>query len=321
MQQANQKVYVVFNPKAGNAAESDAVREALSRHFPAPEWACEVYETTGKEDVAALCRTACEQGATLVVAAGGDGTLIDVANGLIHGDTPLGILPLGTGNDLARILGIPLNLDAALEVMTGDHQIIETDALKVADRYYLSNVSVGITPHMMNDTESEQKKRFGRLAYIWTMFKESRIFQLRHYKLTVDDKSYRINAAEVMVSNSTLLETLPDLFGSVDTLHDGKLELYLLKARTWRDYLQLLWDLIRQQKKANDKLAHMEAKHSIRIEAVNHSQLVQADGEVIGHTPVEIHLERKVLRVIMPKPLPSVAKKSVDSLQVHAHVG
>lgn len=298
-----QKVFVIFNPTAGNAAETDAIRQALQRHFVDPEWECEVYETTGSEDedIAAISAQACEDGASIVVSAGGDGTLIGVANGLIHKDIPLGILPLGTGNDLARILSIPLQLEGALGVLSGEHEVFEMDALKVDDRYYFSNVSVGITPHMMNDTKSEQKKRFGRLAYIWTMFKQSKIFQLRNYRLTIDNQPQRVNAVEVMVSNSTLLETFPQLFGSIDTLNDGKLELYLVKARTWRDYLRLAWDLIRRPKEPTHKLIHVDAKESIRIEAVRHSQLVQADGDAIGHTPVEVRLERKALRVIKPK--------------------
>ncbi len=158
MSQSGQKVYVVFNPTAGNAA--DTVRDALSKHFAAPQWTCEVYETTGKEDedIPALCRAAIKQGATMVVSAGGDGTLVSVANGVVHSNVPLGILPLGTGNDLARILGISLKLEDALNVLSGKHDSIEIDALKVDNHYYFSNVSVGITPQMMKDTKSDQKK-------------------------------------------------------------------------------------------------------------------------------------------------------------------
>jgi len=321
MSLSGQSVYIVFNHIAGSAADAQAVRDALSKHFAEPQWSCEVYETTGKEDeyVGGLCRAAVKKGADLVVCAGGDGTLVSVANGLVHSKVPLGILPLGTGNDLARILGIPLKLDDALNVLSGDHTVLEMDALKVDDCYYFSNVSVGITPEMMKDTDSKQKKRFGRLAYLWTMFKQSRIFQMRHYNLIIDDQKQRVNAVEIMVSNTTLLEAPPNLFGSLDTLNDGKLEIYLVKAKTWQHYLELAWDLIRRQPAS--KLAHMEAQHSIRIEAVKHSQLVQADGEVIGHTPVDIKLERSALRVIMPKPVEATVKSPLEILRLQQHAG
>jgi len=323
MSQSNQKVYVVFNPTAGNAAQADTVRTALSKCFTEPEWSCEVYETTDKkdEDIPALCRAAIKKGAKMVVSAGGDGTLVGVANGVVHSDVPLGILPLGTGNDLARILGIPLKLDDALKVLSGDNDRIEIDALKVADKYYFSNVSVGITPEMMKGTKSEQKKRFGRLAYLWTMFKQSRIFQMRNYNLTIDDKPQKVSAVEIMVSNTTLLETPPNIFGSVDTLYDGKLEIYWVKARAWRDYLQLAWELIRRPGKSASKMTHLEAQHTIRIEPVKHSQLVQADGEAIGNTPVEIALEKKALRVIMPKPVKETEKPLIEKLTLQQHAG
>ena len=319
MSKSKQNVYVVFNPVAGSTADAQTVRDTLAKHFASPEWTCDVYETTGKkdEDIAGLCRAAIKKGADLVVSAGGDGTLVGVANGLIHSKIPLGILPLGTGNDLARILGIPLKLEDALDLLCGDHNVFEMDALKVNDRYYFSNVSVGITPEMMKDTNSDSKKRFGRLAYLWTMFKQSRIFQMRQYILTLDNKKQYVNAVEIMVSNTTLLEAPPSLFGSLDTLNDGKLEVYLVRARTWRDYLQMAWGLIRHQ--PAPKLTHQEAEKTIHIQAVRHSQLVQADGEVIGHTPVDIELERNALKVVLPKPAKETEKPLVEKiLQPHA---
>ncbi len=323
MNQTGQKVYVVFNPAAGNATQADTVRAALQKHFASPRWDCEVYETTGKEDedIPALCRAAVKKGARLVICAGGDGTVVGVANGLIHSNVPMGILPLGTGNDLARILGVPLELEAALEVLSGENEVVELDTLNANGCYYLSNVSVGITPEMMGGTKSEQKKRFGRLAYIWTMFKQSRIFDMRHYRLTIDDQPQRVNAVEIMISNSTLLETPTQLFGSLDTLKDGTIEVYWLKAKSWRDYLRLAWDLIRHPGQSASQMTHIEAKNNIRIEAVRNSQLVQADGEVIGHTPVEVRMEPKALQVIKPKPVEAIAKPILQALGMQQNAG
>jgi diacylglycerol kinase (ATP) len=297
-----QKVFVVLNPKSGNAQQPDEIRAALATHFPSPQWTSEIYETTGKEDIPAICRAACEKGASLVIAAGGDGTVVGVANGLVNSKIPLGILPLGTGNDLARVLSVPLKLDEALDLLVGDHTVIEVDALKVGDRYFFSNVSVGITPAMMSETKPEHKKRFGRLAYLWTMFKRSSLLQLRRYTLTVDGQSRRVRACEVMISNTTLLEAPPHLFGPPDTLNDGHLDIYMVTAQTPGEYLHMVWDLLRRPGQSAAKLFHLEVKKSVRIESGEHSQLVQADGEVIGHTPVEIQLVLKAIHVIMSTP-------------------
>jgi diacylglycerol kinase (ATP) len=302
MDNPSQKVFVVFNPTAGKEGQADEVRAALARHFIPPQWTPEIYEMTGKEDVAAICRAACDRGASLVIAAGGDGTLIGVANGLVHSPVPLGILPLGTGNDLARALLIPLKVDEAVELLVSDHAVMEVDALQVGESCFFSNVSVGISSEMINDTTSANKKLFGRLAYVLAMVKRSSLFKLQRYTITMDGQPRSIRAAEVLISNTTLLEKPPFLFGPPETLSNGQLEVYVVTARTLGDYIGLVWDLFSRPGKPAAKVSHWAAKQSIRIDAIRRSPLVQADGEVIGYTPVEIQLVPKAIHVIMPKP-------------------
>ena len=304
MDDSSQKVFVVFNPTAGKEGQADEVREALARHFIPPRWMHEIHETTGEEDVAAICRAACERGASLVIVAGGDGTLVGVANGLVHSPVPLGIIPLGTGNDLARALLIPLKIDEAVELLAGDHAVIQVDAFQVGGRYFFSNVGVGMSPAMMNDTSSADKKHFGRLAYVITMVKRSSIFRLHRYTVTLDGRSRSIRAAEVMISNTTLLKKPPFVFGAPETLGDGQFEVYVLTARWPWDYLRLVWDMFVRPGKPAAKLSHWVVKQSARIDAPGRFPMVQADGEVIGHTPTEIKLIPKALHVIIPKPAP-----------------
>ena len=172
-----------------------------------------------------------------MIAAGGDGTLVGVGNGLVNSPVPLGILPLGTGNGLARALLIPLKLDEAMDLLASDHTIMEVDALQVGERHFFLNVSVGISPEVMNDTKSEDKKQLGRLAYVMALIKRSSIFRLRRYTLTLDGRPRSIRAAEVMVSNTTLLEKPPAVFGPPETLDDAELEVYVVTAHTLGDYV------------------------------------------------------------------------------------
>jgi len=304
MDNSGQRAFVVFNPKAGQQNQAEEVRAALVRHFTLPRWTLEIYETTGKEDVAAICRAACEAGASLVISAGGDGTLVGVANGLVHGSVPLGILPLGTANFLARALHIPFKLDEAVELMVGEHAIIEVDALQVGGRCYFSNVSVGMSPKAVNATRASDKRLFGRFAYLNAMVKQSTIFQLRRYVLGLDGRRRWIRASEVMISNSTLMEKPSSLSGPPATLCDGQLEVYVVTARTLSDYMRLVWDLFLRSGGPSAGLSHWTARTSARIEAFRRSPLVQADGEVIGHTPVEVHLVPRAIHVIMPKAKP-----------------
>jgi YegS/Rv2252/BmrU family lipid kinase len=302
MDNSNQKVFVVYNPKAGDEDQADELRSTLSQHFTGPQWSLEIHETTAEEDVTAVCRAACDRGLSLLVSAGGDGTLMYVANALVGRSIPLGVIPMGTGNLLAKVLGIPSKLDEAVKLLSGDHTMIEIDTLKVGERHFLSNVSVGISPIIMRDTSSKQKKHLGMLAYFLTMVKRSRLFNLRQYILTIDGKSRRVRAAEIFISNIPFLEKATELYGPPDTLSDGQFELYLAEAQTAGDYLRLLWDLIRSPNQRGSKVFHWVSQKNVRIEAVGMPQRVQGDGEVIGHTPVEVQLVPKSIQVIMPPP-------------------
>jgi diacylglycerol kinase family enzyme len=110
----------------------------------------------------------------------------------------------------------------------------------------------------------------------------------------------------VLISSPTLLEKPPFLFGPPETLNDGQLEVYVVTAHTLADYARLVWDLFRRPGRSAAKLTHLAATHSVRITA-DRSHLVQADGEVIGHTPVEVKLVLKAIHVIMPRPVPIAA--------------
>ena len=303
-------LFLVLNPAAGHSRR-DEIMVRLESTFTAPQWQLEVYEITGSEDVAAVTRTARERGANLVVAAGGDGTVLTVANGLINSQVPLGILPLGTGNGLARGMNIPLNLDGALNLLTGEHSVMPIDTLKVNQTYYVLDVSAGISPQLMRDTKTELKKRFGRLAYFWTALRRTNLFRVRRYRLTIDGAFYSLLATEVMIANGTLLEAPTATIGPPETFTDKQLEVYVLTARNLLDYLRLGWAVLRRAPRAAPVVRHFPVKHFVRLDARRRSHLVQADGEVIGHTPITVELIPDALHVIVPPTAVAVPSTAV----------
>ncbi len=113
---------------------ADVIRQTIDRHFADSAWEKEIYETTGDEDVADVVREALPKGCKLVIACGGDGTVSDVAEALAHTDIPLGILPVGTANVLARELGIPIGLDDACALLAGAHTTTSIDMMRVGQK-------------------------------------------------------------------------------------------------------------------------------------------------------------------------------------------
>lgn len=293
------RVVAVMNPKAGSAA-GEAIRRALGECFRDGESRLEVYETRDGEDLGAVVRDRLAQGVGLVIAAGGDGTVSAVADALAGSGTSMGILPMGTANVLARELEIPLDVDAAARLLVADHGLATIDAMKVGARHYLTQVGVGLDALMIRDTPTEGKKRFGKLAYLWTAAKHLAGFQPRLFTLEVDGKPIRVRASEVIVANVGTLGQPPFRWGPNIRVDDGTLDVFVSKAKTVLHYLGLFWHVATRRHKADPNVRYFQARRSVSI-ATKHPLPVQADGEILGETPVRIEVAPGAVKVIVPK--------------------
>jgi diacylglycerol kinase (ATP) len=300
MSAAPQHLYVVFNPAAGNAGAAD-IHRLLRQCAATTGWSYEVYTTTGLESVAGLTCAACQQATDLVVAAGGDGTVAGVVNGLIGSGIPLGIIPLGTGNGLARALGIPLTPKEAIDLLTGDHLLMELDALQVGERYFLLNVSAGVSSRSMRATGQAQKRRFGILAYAWSLLRQMAGFEQRRFRLEIDGHTAEVRAAEIMVTNGAPVKAPLFPLGPRERFSDGVFEVYILTAHSLSDRLRTIWNLLfnRANRKTNLRLWRLRTR--LKIETIGEPLEVQADGEVLGFTPVEVRVVQSALSVIVPR--------------------
>lgn len=311
-----QRAFVILNPAAGQGTVA-AVRQALAQAFASrsgnnasgPASAIEdeapytIHETSPGEAIATLVREAAEQGGyDLIVAGGGDGTVSAVANGLIGLETPLGILPLGTANVLARELGIPIDLMGACQLLAGPHphSVTAIDAMKVKDQFYFTQVGVGIDAMMIRDTKREAKRRFGRLAYIGTAFTRLLGFQPRRFIIDSDGRTVRLRASQVVVANSGILGQPPFRWGPDIRPDDGRIDVCIIRARSLWNYITLTWHVILGRHKQDTNVRYLTAERHVIITTKNKQPLpVQADGEIIGETPVEVTVAPKALHVIV----------------------
>jgi YegS/Rv2252/BmrU family lipid kinase len=291
-------VFIVLNPAAGNC-EADVARQAFRRHFGGVDWVYEVYETTGEERVAEIVRAALGRGVDLAVAAGGDGTISRVVDGLVHTGVPLGIVPIGTGNALARDLGIPLDLERALSLLTGEHTVVSVDAMQVDDRFCLLSVGIGISALMMRDTEREDKRRFGPIAYLWTGFAKLCGFQPCCFTLLVDGRRRQFRASEVTIANSGSLGDPAFRWGPQIRMNDGRLDVCIVRARTVLGYFGVIWNILLRRPRRDPRIRFLSGVQSITVDA-QEPLPVQGDGEVIGQTPVYVQVVPGGVRVIAP---------------------
>jgi YegS/Rv2252/BmrU family lipid kinase len=235
-----------------------------------------------------------------VVAAGGDGTVSAVAGGLVGTDVPLGILPLGTGNILARELNVPIDLDAACGLIAGAHGLTAVDALRARGRYFFTHVGVGVDALMIRDTSKEQKKRFGRMAYMWTAVKRLVGFEPRRFSIRLEgERARRVHACEVLVANCRTLGQKPLSWGPHIRLDDGKADICIVKARTLLEYLKVTVAMLRGRHRESPIVSYLEVTSAVEISS-SRALPVQADGEIIGETPITVEVVPGAVRIMTP---------------------
>ncbi len=293
--------FVVLNPVAVNSRGQ--TERLLQRHFAAQGWTSEVYTTTGDEQVAAVVRAALDRingrRVDLLVAAGGDGTVSGVAGGVARAEVPMGIIPLGTGNTFARELGVPMGLEPALEVLTGQHEVMAIDAMRVGDRFFVLNVSIGISGLMMRDTERADKRRFGRVAYVWTGLWKLFGYQPHRFTLMIDGMTRRVRASDIAIVNSGALGDPALRWNPQVELDDGRLDVCVMRARSMVDYLGLAAAVVLRRHKEASGIRHYIVEHQVTIDAGSDLP-VQGDGDFIGTPPVEVSVAPGVVRVVVP---------------------
>lgn len=299
------KVFVVLNPVAG-LTNADSARDVITTFCQEQGWECNLHETKKDEDLRQLVRDQIKQGAELVIVSGGDGTVSAVVSGIAKSKTPMVILPSGTGNALARDLGLPLNLESALDLMRGEYTVRVMDVMEVKagsrTDYFALNVSAGISAGTMKDTQRSEKRRFGMFAYLYRAIGRIKDSRMHRFELTVDGKAHRVAASEVMIANTNLLGMEPKLAGVEIDPNDGRLDIFIVRAQGFRDYLTVLLSfIIRKKQEDIEKLRYLEMHETAQVRCLVPLP-VQADGEVIGNTPVDVRLVPSALHIIAPVP-------------------
>jgi len=230
---------VIWNTHAGAALRAAWLLEELAQ-----DSANQICTTESREESIAQARQAADDGSEMVIAAGGDGTVNAVVNGLAcgGGNTALAILPLGTGNDLCRTLAVPLNLRAALETLREDRRrTIDLARIKTAggDFLYANAVTGGNSNRILENLTDEAKQRWGAWCYLRGAIDV--LADLRGYKLTAsfDDAPPReYSVWNVVVANG---QTAGGGIGAAPhaSLEDGRLDVILVLDGTPLDMASL----------------------------------------------------------------------------------
>jgi len=236
---------------------------------------------------------------------GGDGTVMEVAGALagIAQRPPIGILAGGTGNLIARALGIPLAVRRAVPVLLEGHELrIDLGRLD-SGRHFAIAAGVGIDATMVAETPPWLKRRLGVLAYTLMGSRAALRAVIRrqffHARLTVDGVVHERRAAAVMIANFGAVLGDRITLGPDIRVDDGFLDGCIFSPRTLRDALRIAWRLLRRDFRSDPCMLYCRGR-ALRVETTP-PLTAQADGELLGKTPFSVVVEPLAARLLVPK--------------------
>ena len=234
---------------------------------------------------------------------GGDGTVMEVASALAGTNVRIGVLAAGTGNLLARALGIPLSVRRAVAALVdGDDLLIDLGRLDSGRRFAIA-AGVGIDAAMIAETPDWLKRRLGVLAYaIMGTRAAIRAISRRefvHARVTVDGTVHERDAAAVMIANFGAMLGDRILLGPGIRTDDGFLDGCIFSPRTVPDAIRIMWRLLRHDFRPDPCMLYCRGR-TICVETTPPVPW-QADGELMGTTPFNVVVEPQAVRLIVPR--------------------
>jgi len=270
---------VVANPTKLDERGAELVRQRLAEAgYAEPLW----LETSAEDPGRAMTKEAVDAGVDLVIAAGGDGTIRVVASGLAGTDVAMAIIPAGTGNLLARNLGLPLDVDGALDVALGsDERRIDTVVLSVdggePDRFAVI-AGTGLDAMIMDNVDDRLKKFIGPGAYFIAATKAVGRLPVPVH-LTIDGKRHKRNAVVCLLANCG---QLPGNLGLIPDAEpdDGLMHVYVAYPTRVRHWLKAFFRLVTRRPQKDDHVQIWKGRRvEVRLQQVDAYQL---DGDVEG---------------------------------------
>ncbi|WP_165002827.1 MULTISPECIES: diacylglycerol kinase family protein [unclassified Enterococcus] len=283
------KALLVVNPSSGGEQAKEyekLAHEKLDSVFD------EVVVLHSKKagDAENFTREAAVEGYHSVFVMGGDGTVNEGISGIAEqAHRPnFGFFPLGTVNDLARALDMPLDPEEAISHFSLE-SVKPLDIGKINEHYFMNVVAIGTIPEAINDVDTQKKTKFGKLAYFMSGIKQLAATQSYSFKVDIDGE-------EVNITSSTLLIGLTNSVGGFESLipeakvDDGKLHLIYLKDSSIIDTLKTLPDLLKGVDGSTNNLAYQTCEKLVVSLADEEELATNVDGDEGDKLPVSIQV-------------------------------
>lgn len=306
MQAALKPLSMIYNEKSGfHASHHDEIYEKLMTLWTSHGFEIQVFDINAERDIQSLMQKVFQrhekyQHQGVIVVAGGDGTLNAVASQMLKQQIPLGILPMGTFNYVARVLNIPLDLlDAAQVIAQGE--IHAAHVACINEYIYLNNASLGLYPLFIKKRE-EYNRRFGRfLLHAYTSGLDVLIRDRKELKLevVVDGRKYPVKTPLIFFGNNQL--QLAEMKLKIAKCAEvGQVAGVVIAKGDKATLFKTLFQTIRGQlEQASD--VYSFSANQVEVHSTQPSLTVAIDGEIVEmSTPLKIHVEKNALKIMVP---------------------
>ncbi|WP_175989202.1 diacylglycerol kinase family protein [Bacillus sp. Marseille-Q1617] len=288
---------LIVNPSSGKEEALNYVEE-IEGILNKQGYEVNVSQTEKELDATRFCQSACKDEYDLVVSLGGDGTLHETINGLIdeHHRPKLGIIPMGTVNDFARALNIPLNPEKAIDVLR-HHQTRMVDIGTFNDDYFVNIVAVGALAEATYDVTPEEKTKLGPLAYVVEGMKT--LASNPSYPLTIEHDGEKWEGDSLL-----FLAALTNSIGGFENLapdaevDDGVLHCYIINDINVLKLPAILTSILAGKLKKNKDVTYFKARE-LRISSFEELN-TNVDGEEGRKLPIELGIMPNHIDVMVP---------------------
>ena len=255
-----------------------------------------VYATTQVGEAESCARRAVAEGYRKIVAAGGDGTVHEVVNGIANSDTTLGVLPLGTMNVFANEIGLPTSdLNLCWQVIE-DGRTRSVDLPAANKKYFVQLAGVGLDAQVVKETSSTWRRNIGPLSYL---ISAAQIAARKPPRLSIESENALISEGSFVLVGNGRLYGGPFPFFKQATIDDGLLDVVVFKRLGYLEIIKYLQDVIFSSEIRTPEVEYFQTRR-LRVES-DEEVPVELDGELAGNCPVEFSLGEKSLRVLAPE--------------------
>jgi len=289
------RIIILLNPAAKRGQARRLLEPAL-KVFRQQHVHFDVRESQSSHHLMELARGACEEKPDLIVSAGGDGTLHYVLNGLFKSEIPLGLLPMGTGNDFAKGLGMPMDLHtAAAALLNGP--VREIDLAQVGAAVYGCIAGVGFDSTVTRYANEHTRWLSGSLAYTWSLLCCMPEYRPQQLEIIADGESFSEEVLFAVVGNNSSYGGGIQLAPRAK-LNDGILDVCIVPYLSRLELLRWVPRAYRGEHLNHPRIKYLQAR-KITLRATSRMELF-GDGEFLQELPATIEVIPRALRVIAP---------------------